>query len=322
MEKKWIGIEKKPNGSTIAYCKKIHFKSYMKQTWILYLFLLPAFLDVFIFRYVPIYGAQIAFRNYKVKLGFWGSDWVGLKYFIQFFESPNFLQILRNTLLISFYNLLFGFPVPILLAFMINEIRSNNLKKITQMITYMPHFISMVAVVGLINLMLNRQSGIVNLLITALGGNAINFMGMSSAYRTIYVVSDIWQHAGWGTIIYLATLATVDVEALEAARIDGANRLQKILYIDLPTILPTIIVLLILRAGSMLNVGFEKVFLLQNDLNREVSEVISTYTYRMGILNGQYSYTTAIGLFNNVVNASLLIIINQLARKTSETSLW
>lgn len=298
------------------------FVRYMRANWVFYLLILPAFLDVLIFRYIPIYGVQIAFRNFKIKQGILGSSWVGLKYFTRFIQSPNFGQLMRNTLLLSFYNLVFTFPLPILLAFMINEIRFPRLKKVTQMITYMPHFISMVAIAGLISLVLDRQSGIVNLIITSLGGEAVNFMGKSSAYRTIYVVSEIWQHTGWNTIIYLSALSTVDAETLEAARIDGANRLQKILYIDVPAILPTIVILLIMRSGTVLNIGFEKVYLLQNDLNRDVSEVISTYTYRLGILEGQFSYTTAIGLFNNAINAAILILVNQISRSVGETSLW
>jgi putative aldouronate transport system permease protein len=297
-------------------------KKYFRQYWIFYLLLLPALLDVFIFKYLPIYGVQIGFRDYMARRGIWGSDWVGLKYFFQFVNSPNFLQIMRNTVLLSVYNLLFGFPIPIILAFVINEIRRHSFKKITQMITYMPHFISMVAVVGLINLVLDRQSGLVNIILKGFGSGGISFLSMQSAYRTIYVVSEIWQHAGWGTIIYLAALAGVDAEVVEAARIDGASRYQKIRYVDFPTILPTIIILLILRAGSVLNIGFEKVFLLQNDLNRDVSEIIATYTYRLGILNGQFSYTTAIGMFNNLVNATVLLFVNGLARKFGETSLW
>ncbi len=269
-----------------------------------------------------MYGVQIAFRNYRVKAGIWGSEWVGLKYLLQFINSPNFLQIMRNTLLLSFYNLLFGFPIPIILACMINEIRGNKLKKVTQMITYMPHFISMVAIVGLISLVLDREHGIFNILIAALGYEQVSFLSMPSAYRAIYVISDIWQHAGWGTIIYLAALQGVDPEIIEAAKIDGSSRLQKILYIDIPTIAPTIVILLILRVGSVLNIGFEKVYLLQNDLNRDVSEIIATYTYRLGILNGQFSYTTAIGLFNNVVNAFFLIVVNSISRRSGETSLW
>ena len=302
--------------------RRAKFARYIREHWVFYLFILPALIDVFVFRYIPIYGVQIAFRNFKIKKGILGSEWVGLKYFIQFFKSPNFIQLLRNTLLLSLYNLVFGFPVPILLAFMINEIRQPAVKKVTQMLTYMPHFISTVAIVGLINLMLDRQSGIINLAIQCLLGEPINFLAKSSTFRTIYVASGIWQEAGWGTIIYLSALSTVDSESLEAARIDGASRLQKIIYIDVPTILPTIVILLILRAGQMLNIGFEKVFLLQNDLNRDVSEVISTYTYRLGILNGQFSYTTAIGLFNNVVNAVILVSVNQISRLVGDTSLW
>lgn len=295
---------------------------YLRENWIFYLFILPAFIDVLIFRYIPMYGVQIGFKDYKVKLGIIGSEWVGLKYFIQFIQSANFLQLMRNTILISVYVLAFGFPVPVIMAFMINEIRNNKLKKLTQMITYMPHFISLVAVVGLVNMLLDRESGIVNIIIKALGKEQIAFVGMSSAYRPIYVISEIWQHSGWSTIIYLSALSAVDVESLEAAKIDGASRLQKIIYIDLPTILPTIIILLILQSGKMLNIGFEKVYLLQNDLTRDVSEVISTFTYRLGILNSQYSYTTAIGLFNNIVNALVLITVNQLSNALSDTSLW
>ena len=309
-----------PQGMEVRRWRRLG--AYLRKNWVFYLLILPAFLDVLVFRYFPIYGVQIAFRNYKVRLGILGSDWVGLKYFVQFVESPNFLQILKNTLLLSFYNLLFGFPIPIFLAIMMNEVQNIRVKKFAQMITYMPHFISMVAVVGLINLVLDRKSGIVNQFIMALGGESISFMGMSSAYRSIYVVSEIWQHAGWSTIIYLSALSAVDLESLEAARIDGASRLQKILYIDLPTILPTIIILLIMRAGQTLNIGFEKVYLLQNDLNRNVSEIISTYTYRLGILNGQFSYTTAIGLFNNVINALILLAVNSLSRAAGGTSLF
>lgn len=298
------------------------FKRHMKKYWVLYLFLLPAVVDVFIFRYMPINGVQIAFRNYKIKKGIWGSDWVGFKYFIQFFKSPLFWPLMRNTLLISLYDLIFGFPMPILLAFLINEIRSRRAKKLVQMVTYMPHFISMVAVVGLVSLIVDRETGILNVLLRAIGREEVNFLGKSSAYRPIYIISEIWQHMGWNAIIYISALSTVDVEALEAAKVDGANRFQKIIYIDFPTILPTIVILFIMKAGTMLNVGFEKVFLLQNDLTRDVSQVINTFVYEMGILNGQFSYTTAIGLFNNVINAVILVLVNQISRRLSDTSLW
>ncbi|MBQ3079485.1 MAG: sugar ABC transporter permease [Clostridia bacterium] len=298
------------------------FFRYMKSHWVFYLFLLPALLDVFIFKYIPMYGIQIAFRNFKIKQGFLGSEWTGFKYFIQFIEAPNFVELIGNTILLSLYTIIFTFPVPIILAFMINEIRNLRLKKTAQMLTYMPHFISMVAVAGLISLFLDRESGIVNIIIKAMGGEQVAFLGMSSAFRPIYVISEIWQHSGWNSIIYLSALAAVDMESIEAARIDGANRIQKIMYIDVPTILPTIIILLIMRVGTVLNVGFEKVYLLQNDLNRDVSEVISTYTYRLGILGGQFSLTTAIGLFNNIINAIVLLLVNGISRKVSDTSLF
>lgn len=302
--------------------RSVRFRRYIARAWPFYLLILPAFLDVLIFKYFPMYGVQIGFRRYKAAFGIWGSEWVGLKYFQQFLEMPNFWGLIRNTLLLSMYCLVFGFPVPILLALMLNEQRSLRLKKATQMITYMPHFISTVAVVGIIEFMVDRQAGVINVLRGAVGLEGINFMGRSSAFRPMYVISDIWQHTGWSAIIYLAALAGVDTEALEAARIDGADRLQIIRYINIPAILPTIVVMLVLRCGSLLNVGFEKVYLMQNSLNLDVSEIIATYTYRMGILEGQFSYTTAIGLFNNVINAAILVLVNYVSRKISGSALW
>jgi len=294
----------------------------MRKHWLFYLMLLPALLDVIVFRYIPMYGVQIAFRQYKPKLGIWGSEWVGLKYFYQFASSPLFWQIMRNTLLLSLSNLVFSFPAPIFLALLLNEVKNARAKKFVQMVTYMPHFISTVAVVGLVNLMLDRNTGILNLARTALGFDAVNYMATSGAFRPIYVLSDIWQHTGWGAIIYIAALSSVDPEIVEAAHIDGVSRIQKILYIDIPTIAPTIITLLILQTGNILSVGFEKTFLMQNDLVIDVAEVISTYTYKNGILKGQFSYTSAIGLFNSVINAIVLVIVNSVARKLGDTSLW
>lgn len=286
------------------------------------MFLIPALIDTFLFKYGPMYGIIIAFKDFIAKRGIWGSEWVGLKHFVKFIKSPIFLQILTNTLSISVRTLLFSFPVPIILAIMLNELRNQKLKKTVQMITYMPHFISVTAVVGLIRLVTDPQSGILNMLVVALGGEAQNYMAMDEAFLPIYIISEIWQHMGWNTIIYLSALSAVDVESIEAATVDGANRLQKIWHIDIPTILPTIIILLIMNAGRMMSVGFEKVFLLQNDLNRSVSEIISTYTYRLGIIGGQFSYTTAIGLFNNIINMIILCVTNYISKKTSETSLW
>lgn len=298
------------------------WRKHLKQFWPLYLFLLPALLDVIIFRYAPMYGLQIAFRDFKIRKGFWGSDWVGLEHFIKFVNAPNFWQLLRNTLSLSVKSLLWGFPVPVILALMLNEIRSNKVKRIVQTITYAPHFLSMVAMVGLINLMLARETGLINHFLVALGFERKNFLIMPTAYQPIYILSGIWQEAGWGSIIYLAALTSVDLQMMEAAQIDGANRFQKIWYIDLPSILPTIVIMLIMRSGSLLSVGYEKVLLLQNDMIRDVSEVISTYNYRMGILQGKYSYTTAIGMFNSVVNGIILLAVNKISNVVTETSLW
>lgn len=306
----------------LAKSKMKNFNKYMKRNWVFYLLILPAFIDVLVFRYFPMYGVQIGFRKYKAGLGITGSEWVGFKYFVQFLQLPNCWQLIKNTLLISLYCLVFGFPLPIIVALLLNEQRNPLLKKVTQMVTYMPHFISTVAIVGIIEFVVDRQSGIINVLRRALGKPEIAYIGESSAFRTIYVVSEIWQHTGWSTIIYLAALSGIDSEILEAGRIDGANRLQIIRYINIPTILPTIVVLLVLRCGSILSVGFEKVYLMQNSRTLDVSEIISTYTYRMGILDGEFSYTSAIGLFNNVINCIILVMVNTLSNKLSGSSLW
>ena len=302
--------------------KKNSFLKYMSNYYQIYLLMLPAIIFIAIFCYYPMYGAQIAFRDYKFKLGFWGSEWVGLKHFARFVTSSNFWPLFRNTLLLSLYSLVAGFPAPIILAFLLNEMRSQKFKRVVQMLTYIPHFMSTVAICGLILLFVKRDTGIINQVIVMLGGEAQDFITDPGAFRTIYVLSGVWAGAGWGSIIYLAALSGVDSQIIEAARIDGANRLQKIIYIDFPSILPTIIILLVLNCGSLLSVGFEKVLLLQNQLNMETSDVISTYVYRIGILDAQYSYTTAIGLFNSVVNVIVLVIVNTIAGKLSDTSLW
>jgi len=298
------------------------FIKYISNYYQIYLLMLPAVIFIFIFCYYPMYGAQIAFRDYKFKLGIWGSEWVGLKHFIRFVTGANFWQLFRNTLLLSLYSLVAGFPVPIILAFLLNEMRSQAFKRTVQMLTYIPHFMSTVSVCGLILLFLKRDTGIINQVITLLGGEAKDFISDPKAFRTIYVLSGVWQGAGWGSIIYLAALSGVDSQIIEAARIDGANRIQKILYIDFPSILPTIIILLILNCGSILSVGSDKVLLLQNPLNMDTSDVISTYVYRIGILDAQYSFTTAIGLFNSIINVIMLTIVNTVAGKLGDTSLW
>jgi len=298
------------------------FAKYMQRNYQLYLLLLPSIVFIFIFAYTPMYGAQIAFRDFSIRKGFWASDWVGLKHFIRFVSGSNFWPLLRNTLGISLYSLAAGFPIPIILAFMFNELRSQKFKKTAQMLTYAPHFISVVAIGGLIVLFLQRESGLINLIRMALGAEGKDFLSDPKWFKTIYVVSGIWQGMGWGTIIYLAALSGVDPQIVEAARIDGANRLQKIRYVDFPCILPTIIILLVLNAGSLLSVGFEKILLLQNAMNMESSDVISTYVYRLGIQDAQYSFTTAIGLFNSFINVIILISVNKIAAKLTSTSLW
>ena len=291
-----------------------------KTNWTLYLLVLPAFIYLFLFNYMPMYGVQIAFRNFRPKKGITGSDWVGLKHFIKFFNYPAFWQLLGNTLTISLWSMI-SFPMSVILALMINEVQNAKFKRTVQMVTYMPHFISTVVVVALVRLMFSRATGVVNTVITGLGGERIDFLQTPKYFVWLYVGSGIWQNLGWNAIIFLSALAAVSPEHVEAARIDGANRLQINWHVYIPTILPTIIIMLIMRCGSVLSVGYEKIFLMQNPLNLDVSQVISTYVYDLGIVNGQYSYSSAIGLFNNVVNIILLLIVNWIAKKVSSISI-
>ena len=288
----------------------------------LYLLALPAIIYIILFHYGPMYGVQIAFKDFRSSLGIIGSPWVGFKHFERFLSFPNFWLLIRNTLGISLYALIVGFPLPIALAIMINEVRIRSFQKTVQMIAYAPHFISTVVVAGMISLYLNHDHGIINNLVSALGGPRIAYLAEPEWFKTVFVMSNIWQHTGWGTVIYLAALSGIDPALVEAAEIDGASKLQKIWHIDIPGITPTIVILLILRVGQLLTVGFEKILLLQNPLNMESSDVIATYIYRIGLLGGQFSFTTAIGVFNSIVNFILLVSVNQLARRTGETSLW
>ena len=266
-------------------------------------------------------GVQIAFKDYNFVKGIWGSDWVGLLHFKTFFSSPNFWPILRNSLEISLITLLFNFPAPIILALFLNEIRVGFFKKSVQMITYAPHFISTVVMCGMILLFL-APNGEIGKFFTLLGIKTINFMGIADDFKFVYALSDMWQHMGYSSIIYLAALAGVSPELYEAAKVDGASRLQKMIYIDLPGIAPAVVIILILSTGDILNVGFEKTYLLQNNLNLPGSEVIATYVYKVGLLNANYSYSTAIGVFNSVITFTLLIIVNAISRRISEHSLW
>ncbi len=303
---------------------RIHRKPLWRRIfdyWQIYVLMLPAVVHIFMFNYMPMYGVQIAFRNFKTKLGFFNSPWVGLKWFEKFFTYPHCWRIIKNTLTLSLYSLA-TFPLAIIAALLINELRSRKFKKTVQMITYAPHFISTVVIVAMLNLFMNQSAGLFNNIIAALGGTRMDFLGTAAYFPHIYVWSGVWQGLGWGTIIYLATLSNVSPELHEAAYIDGASRVQIIWHINIPALLPTIVIMLIMRCGSILSVGFEKVYLLQNPLNLDASEIISTYTYQLGLLGGQYSYSTAIGLFNTLVNVTLLIIVNTISKKLSDTSLW
>ncbi|QGH36938.1 ABC transporter permease subunit [Gracilibacillus salitolerans] len=275
-----------------------------------------------IFQYGPMYGLQIAFKDYNPIQGFIGSEWVGLENFTRFFSSYYFGRLLWNTLSISLLSLLIAFPIPIFLALLINEIKNLNLKKTLQNVTYIPHFISLVVIVGMLDLFLSPDGGFINIILNSLGIESIPFLEKPEWFKTIFIGSNIWQNMGWQSIIYVAALSGIDHQLYEAAKIDGASRLQRIIHVSLPGIFPVIIILLILDIGQFMNVGFEKILLMQNNLNLESSEVIQTFVYRNGILNGDYSYSTAIGLFNSIINFALLLLINRYARKKAETSLW
>lgn len=284
--------------------------------------LIIPFLYYVVYRYIPMYGVIIAFKKFSIARGVMRSDWVGLKWFLQFFRSYYFSRLVRNTFLISLYSLLFGFPVPIIFALMLNEVRQLGYKRMVQTISYLPHFISVVIVVGMMVSFLSPAGGLVNVVIERLGGETKSFMSDLRWFRALYVGSGIWQQFGFGSIIYLAAIAGINVELYDAAEADGCTRLQKIRHITIPGIASTIMILLILRMGRMLSVGFEKVLLMYSEATYEVADVISTYVYRRGIIGGEYSFATAVGLFNSVVNLVFLTVFNWLARKYSETSLW
>lgn len=275
--------------------------------------LVPVILTI-IYKYIPMYGIQIAFRDYKASKGFMGSEWVGLEWFLRFFSAPTFWRMMKNTILLSLYSLLWGFPIPIILALMMNQMRFHRFKRITQTVLYAPHFISTMVICGMIRIFLSPSGGLINLI----AGTSIDFLTESSAFRTIYIASGIWQDAGWGIIVYMATLANVDTSLYEAAKVDGASLFQRIIHIDIPELAPIMVLNLIMSVGGLMNVAFEKVWLLQTDLNKATSDVISVYVYQQGIEHAKYSYSTAVGLFNTVINIILLIMVNKVAGKISE----
>ncbi len=296
----------------------------MLQRWQLYVLVFPAMLYLLIFQYYPMYGAQIAFKRYIVTMGITGSPWIGFDHFIRFFNTYDFWLIMKNTIGLSLYELIAGFPFPIMLALALNYVKKEFFKKSVQMITYAPHFISVVVMVGMLMQFLDPRVGFINGVMVFFGMDPINFMGQAGMFKSIYVWSSIWQNVGFACIIYLAALAGIDPTLHEAAVVDGATKLQRMWHIDIPGILPIAIILLILNTGQMLNTGFEKVLLMQNPLNLRASEVIDTYVYKVGLVSqaANFSYATAIGLFKSVISLILLISVNKLSQKTGQSSLW
>ncbi|TBL72501.1 ABC transporter permease [Paenibacillus thalictri] len=296
----------------------------MRKVWRLYALIALPLVYIIIFKYVPMYGSQIAFKNFIVTKGIWGSEWVGFRHFIRFFNSYEFWRLLINTIVLSVYSLVAGFPFPIILALSLNYVKNKLFKKSVQLITYAPHFISVVVMVGIIFEMLDPRTGIVNSVMKLLGFPAINFMGVPEYFKSIYVWSGIWQSVGFSCIIYLAALSSIDPSLHEAAVVDGASKIQRMWHIDLPGIMPIAIIMLIMNTGHMLDIGFEKVLLMQNPLNIRTSEVIDTYVYKVGLASAalNYSYSSAIGLFKSVINLILLLAVNKIAQKTKQASLW
>lgn len=301
---------------------RISWTRSFKTYWQLYIMLIPVVLYFIVFKFWPMYGVQIAFRNFSPAQGFWKSEWVGLQYFQQFFNSFNFEIVLSNTLLLSIYLLLVSFPAPVILALLLNEIQNKHFKKTLQTITYAPHFLSTVVMVSMLFAFVDSDNGIVNTVISIMGGQPVDFISDPRWFRHLYVITDVWKGAGWGSIIYLSTLSSISPQLYEAARIDGASRFKQLWCITLPCLAPTIVLMLIMDCGRIMNVGFEKVLLMQNYLNIDASEVISTYVYKIGIGQMQFSYSTAIDLFNSVINLVMLLTVNAISKRYSESSLF
>lgn len=301
---------------------KQSFAKYFKQNIWLYIFLIPGFVYLFIFNYVPMYGIIIAFKDFKVVDGIFGSKWVGFDNFTYLFKSQDFINVFKNSIVLSFLRLVWGFPAPILLAVMLNEVKNLKFKKAVQTVVYLPHFISWVVVAGMVTFFLAPSGGLVNKLVELMGGKPISFLTEPNYFRPVLISVEIFKEVGWGTIIYLAAMTGIDPELYEAAVIDGASRVQRIRYITIPGIATTIVVLLVLRMGSILRNGFEQVFLLQNNLTLSVSDIFETYTYRVGIQEGRFSYSTAVGIFQSVVGFIMISVTNRLSQRINQSSLW
>ncbi len=307
-------VQQKPLG--------LRAKKALRRDWQLLLLCVLPFLYFLIFHYLPMYGVQIAFKNFQASKGIWGSEWIGFDYFKRFFTSYQFWPLIKNTLSLSFTQLIFGFPIPIILAILLNQMKNKRFKKLVQTVTYCPHFISIVVLTGMLYIFLSPRSGLINNLVTFFGGEAKHYLGDPSWFSTIFVSSGVWQNAGWSAIIYIAALAGISPDLYEAAQIDGASKWQIVRHIDLPGILPTATMMLILEMGKIMNIGFQKAYLMQNGLNITASEIIPTYIYKIGMVDSQYSYSAAISLFNNIINIILLVAVNKIAQKTSDNSLW
>jgi len=301
--------------------KKKSISKGLKQSWQWYVLLLPALIHLIIFAYGPMYGLQIAFKDFRPSRGIWGSEWVGLKHFISFVKNPMFPKLLKNTLSITLYSLAL-FPIPVIFALLLNEVKNAKFKKTVQMLTYMPHFLTEIVVCSIVILFLDRTSGPINRLIELFGGEAQNFLGMPKAFPSIMVWSGMWQGLGWGSILYISALAGISTELIEAAKIDGASRFKIMWHINIPGILPTILINFLLRVGNVLSLGHTKVLLLQNDLNLETSQVISTYIYEIGLKSAKFSYASAIGMFNTLVSICVLLVVNSITKKLTDVGLF
>lgn len=313
---------KQPGSTIFSVPLRRRLARRMLNDWQIYVLLLPAVIYFFFYCYLPLYGVQIAFRDYKFAFGITGSKWVGMKNFTDFFKAYYFGRLLSNTFLLNLYNLLWGFPIPIILAILLNQFERPHMKKFTQTAIYVPHFISTAVMAGILYLFLSPTNGIVNHAIAALGGKPVNFMVEPGWFRTLFIGSDIWQHAGWNTILYIATLTSIDPEIYEAATIDGATKRQKILHIDIPYLIPIAVMLLILNCGSLLGSNTDKALLMQTPGNMSTSDIIGVYVYQMGLTKAQFSYTAAIGLFVNIINFIMILSVNWISKRLSETSLF
>lgn len=293
----------------------------IKQNWELYLFLLPTLIYFIVFHYIPMYGVQIAFRDYSPVEGITGSEWVGLEHFLRFFDSYHFWQLIYNTFSLSIFQLVLTFPLPIIVALMLNQLIFKKYKSFVQTIIYAPHFISVVVLIGMVYVFFSND-GLINNILAIVGFDSINFMAKESWFKPLYVGSSVWQETGWAAIIYLAALSAVNPEVHEAAIVDGASKFQRVMHVDIPAIMPIMIILLVLSVGNIMNIGFEKAYLLQTPLNQNSSEIIPTYVYKIGLQQAQYSFAAAVGLFNAVINLILLWYVNKLARRISGQGLW